>query len=127
MPTDVLRRSVKSNYKTELCDEFEQNGICKFRARCTYAHGEAELRKKLSPRFKQKLCVKYHHGICPYGKRCAFAHGENPRLLSVIPQFTADEARMRWILALLAGSEKSDPDTLDFINDSRFLTWVSVH
>ena len=31
-------------YKTELCSNFVDKGICKYGKRCLFAHGEAELR-----------------------------------------------------------------------------------
>lgn len=34
-----------NNYKTQLCKFWEKEGKCKFNKNCSYAHGEAELRK----------------------------------------------------------------------------------
>lgn len=33
-------------YKTQLCKHYEQTGICHVGARCHFAHGETELRKR---------------------------------------------------------------------------------
>lgn len=40
---------VKNNYKTVFCKFFMQDGHCSFGDRCTYAHGEADLRPTMVP------------------------------------------------------------------------------
>lgn len=38
-----------SNYKTQICRNFEETGLCKFSINCVYAHGKAELRSLQDP------------------------------------------------------------------------------
>ena len=40
-----LANKSKQNYKTTKCKNYEKNGTCRFGERCTFAHGDAELRK----------------------------------------------------------------------------------
>ena len=37
------------NFKSVKCKNFEKEGQCKYGDRCTFAHGDAELRTKLAP------------------------------------------------------------------------------
>ena len=41
--------AVYSNYKTQLCRNFELNGMCSFGNVCCFAHGKAELRTLTMP------------------------------------------------------------------------------
>mmetsp|Transcript_6695 Transcript_6695/g.9162 ORF Transcript_6695/g.9162 Transcript_6695/m.9162 type:complete len:90 (-) Transcript_6695:1826-2095(-) len=36
--------AVHSNYKTQMCRNFEQTGMCKFSDNCCFAHGADQLR-----------------------------------------------------------------------------------
>ena len=49
-------------YKTELCSNFVDKGICKYGKRCLFAHGEGELRDCVgtmdSTYFKQKKAAR---------------------------------------------------------------------
>ncbi|KAM6958768.1 mRNA decay activator protein ZFP36 [Aplochiton taeniatus] len=67
-----------ARYKTELCRGFQERGICKYGAKCQFAHGEAELRGlNRHPKYKTEACrTFYHFGYCPYGARCHFIHEE---------------------------------------------------
>ena len=40
-----LNSKSKQNYKTTKCKNYEKNGTCRFGERCTFAHGDAEVRK----------------------------------------------------------------------------------
>ena len=43
-------------------------------AKCSYAHGEGELR--FTPEFyKTSLCKAFEQGNCKMGDRCRYAHG----------------------------------------------------
>lgn len=67
----------KVPYKMELCLNF-QRGKCGFGDNCHYAHGVADLRGRLNPRF----CWRYSRseaGGCPYGERCHFSHDKGYR------------------------------------------------
>mmetsp|Transcript_3561 Transcript_3561/g.5368 ORF Transcript_3561/g.5368 Transcript_3561/m.5368 type:complete len:87 (-) Transcript_3561:592-852(-) len=38
-----------SNYKTQLCKFWVEDGKCRYKQNCSYAHGDAELRKPYEP------------------------------------------------------------------------------
>jgi hypothetical protein len=63
-----------SKYKTELCRNFYQ-GKCEFGDKCTFAHGESDLRTVPISMPKTKKCKQFHEkGYCQYGVRCQFLH-----------------------------------------------------
>jgi hypothetical protein len=69
---DLNQNTYKVKYKTELCRNFELQGVCKFGESCCYAHGMQELRSKthLNSNYKSKICKHFHgEGGCPYGLR----------------------------------------------------------
>ena len=48
LPLDVQYKMLNipyNNYKTQVCKYFAENQTCHFGKNCTYAHGDAELRK----------------------------------------------------------------------------------
>jgi hypothetical protein len=53
MPADFPGRqnvgALLSNYKTQICRNFQETGICKFTFNCCYAHGEDQLRTLTDP------------------------------------------------------------------------------
>ncbi|XP_074590019.1 zinc finger CCCH domain-containing protein 9-like [Curcuma longa] len=63
-------------FKTELCNKWEESGLCPYGGHCQFAHGIAELRPVLRhPRYKTELCRMVLFGdACPYGHRCHFRH-----------------------------------------------------
>jgi butyrate response factor 1 len=63
-------------YKTELCRSFEENGTCRYGAKCQFAHGKHEIRQIIRhPKYKTEICKTFQNeGICPYGLRCRFIH-----------------------------------------------------
>eukprot|EP01022_Parablepharisma_sp_SALTPOND_P017214 TRINITY_DN2705_c0_g1_i1.p1 TRINITY_DN2705_c0_g1~~TRINITY_DN2705_c0_g1_i1.p1 ORF type:complete len:294 (+),score=-26.27 TRINITY_DN2705_c0_g1_i1:132-1013(+) len=67
-------RSFKS---VQLCINWTETGQCIFGDKCSFAHGEHELRKKngLKTNYKTKLCKQFMETMfCPYGSRCQFIH-----------------------------------------------------
>ena len=70
------------NYKTELCKNFMETGVCEFSKDCAYAHGFDELKSKKDQthrNYKTKMCKKWHEitpGQCSYGDKCQFIHDE---------------------------------------------------
>ena len=40
-----LMRVPYNNYKTQVCRFFQEQGYCQYDRNCTYAHGDAELRR----------------------------------------------------------------------------------
>lgn len=67
----------ESRYKTELCRQFEELGVCEYGDRCLYAHGTFELKQMPNrhPKFRTERCSAYHDlGYCMFGPRCSFLH-----------------------------------------------------
>ncbi|GAX78755.1 hypothetical protein CEUSTIGMA_g6192.t1 [Chlamydomonas eustigma] len=80
-------KPIETMKKTRLCQEFMTSGNCKYGMKCTFAHGQHELRsvgqmsntpmEKRPEIHKTKLCLKFiQTGSCQYGARCTFAHGQ---------------------------------------------------
>ncbi|ORY02421.1 hypothetical protein K493DRAFT_158948, partial [Basidiobolus meristosporus CBS 931.73] len=63
-------------YKTELCRNYEETGVCRYGAKCQFAHSESELRPVTRhPKYKTLMCKAFwEQGSCPYGQRCCFIH-----------------------------------------------------
>ncbi|XP_051934126.1 mRNA decay activator protein ZFP36 [Hippocampus zosterae] len=75
---------LSARYKTELCRTFEESGLCKYGAKCQFAHGPEELRGlSRHPKYKTEPCRTFHAaGFCPYGARCHFVHNAEELLRS---------------------------------------------
>ena len=76
---DNFVKQYQIKYKTEMCRNWELFGKCKFQDKCSFAHGESELLKKvhLPSNYKTKLCIQFHStSFCPYGNRCQFLHSQ---------------------------------------------------
>ncbi|KQK04743.2 zinc finger CCCH domain-containing protein 39 isoform X2 [Brachypodium distachyon] len=67
-------------FKTELCNKWEETGVCLYGDQCQFAHGIAELRPIIRhPRYKTEVCrMVLGRGLCPYGHRCHFRHSITP-------------------------------------------------
>lgn len=67
-----------NKYKTDLCENFEKYGKCKYGNNCQFAHGMEELRKKKVPKsYKTVLCDNWvRYGKCRYGSKCKFIHNK---------------------------------------------------
>ncbi|KAK1698602.1 hypothetical protein QYE76_015299 [Lolium multiflorum] len=67
-------------FKTELCNNWEETGACRYADQCQFAHGIAELRPIIRhPRYKTQVCRMIIGGaLCPYGHRCHFRHSITP-------------------------------------------------
>lgn len=75
----ILKEHLRdSKYKTELCKNFEETGICKYKNKCRYAHGKQELICKglINKNYKKIKCDKFHglEGYCQYGDKCQYLH-----------------------------------------------------
>ena len=85
LPIKVYNET-NTKYKTELCTNWMLSGKCKFGRKCSYAHGESELklRHDLPHNYKTKECKNFSRdGYCMYGSRCQFIHkGENSLAIS---------------------------------------------
>lgn len=67
---------LKSRYKVEMCRNWA-DGFCEFGNKCTFAHGEVELKRANSPAAADKpvACANYKQkGYCFNGSTCKFAH-----------------------------------------------------
>ena len=67
-------------YKTELCKNWLETGICRYGKKCRFAHGHDEILTNSSSRvqndkLKTKNCrTFYNEKVCMYGSRCMFRH-----------------------------------------------------
>ena len=68
----------QTNFKTELCKNFEAGKPCKWGLNCCFAHGKTELRSRAFKQgFKARGCRGFNEsGICSYGVRCQFQHSK---------------------------------------------------
>lgn len=73
--------SKETNYKTQHCRTFRQQGYCEYDRNCRFAHGDHELRitvnysKTSNPKYKTRLCRNFEtRGSCQYGVNCQFIH-----------------------------------------------------
>jgi butyrate response factor 1 len=69
----------KTKYKTEMCKNWIEVGLCRYGNKCQFAHGGKELLGKAPPvnniKYKSKTCSTFNeHLFCPYGQRCLFKH-----------------------------------------------------
>lgn len=70
----------QAKYKTELCKNLKETGVCKFGSKCKFAHKEEEIRHKthINLHYRSKRCSQFfEHGYCPYGSRCQYLHTED--------------------------------------------------
>ena len=73
------------NMKTVMCKNWLDTGSCNYGDKCSYAHGEDEIRsskeKKIiaqNPLYKTTLCKMFAEGdYCELAENCHFAHGED--------------------------------------------------
>ena len=63
------KSQINSNYKTELCKNYQAKGFCPYGRKCKFAHGEIELITKIQEvNYKKEKCKSfYKRGYCPYG------------------------------------------------------------
>lgn len=70
----------ESKYKTELCKNWIEIGVCRYGSMCRFAHGYDELSvhkqaKINNEKLKTKNCRSFYQDkICLYGSRCMFRH-----------------------------------------------------
>lgn len=57
-----------NSFKTRLCKNFEE-GFCQFGNKCTFAHGERQLKKFDTP----QICWFYNTSVCT-NKNCPYLH-----------------------------------------------------
>eukprot|EP00347_Sterkiella_histriomuscorum_P009346 403341566 len=73
-----MQKVDKTKYKTEMCKNWIEIGVCRYGNKCQFAHGNRELNEKLQPtnaKYKSKICTTFQERLfCPYGKRCLFKH-----------------------------------------------------
>ena len=67
-------------YKTELCKNWIESGLCRYGKKCQFAHGQDELESaRAAAGMDEKLRTKncrtfYKEKVCNYGSRCMFRH-----------------------------------------------------
>ncbi len=65
----------QTKFKTELCKSFCENGYCRYKMQCKFAHGAGELTQEDRVSSRDKNCKSFFaSGYCPYGIRCQFHH-----------------------------------------------------
>ena len=92
-PLQDAPRVVKDplRYKTQLCANFQRDGVCRYGRRCQFAHGAHELRERsqlLAPIVPedQKICQPFAAtGFCRFGDKCKFPHVLGSRVLAAPP------------------------------------------
>jgi hypothetical protein len=85
-----------------LCKNFGAKGNCKYGDKCTFAHGEHELRGKPANnnRYKTKKCKQFHtNGHCSFGSRCQYLHTNACEPDELAHKWSEIEASMRQIMA----------------------------
>ena len=71
------RKNFQDKKKTELCKNYVLGEPCPLGDRCSFAHGEEELKPKPFNHYKTVKCRHYHErGFCQYGPRCQFLHND---------------------------------------------------
>lgn len=78
---EFFKRKIHNTKKTELCKNWELFGDCYYKDKCSFAHGDSELRNKIlvkfkeNEKFKTKPCRSFEEkGYCPFGNRCQYTH-----------------------------------------------------
>lgn len=91
-----------NSFKTRMCKNYKNSGVCKFADRCSFAHGQDELKEVTV------MCKNYATGTCKYGRKCQFAHGYDDMRCAAQPTLGSYLSRMESDLHAVP----SDPDTL---------------
>jgi hypothetical protein len=114
---EFFKEKICKMKNTELCKNYDLYEDCYFKDKCSFAHGEVELRNKFSTKkddyekFKTKPCKNFEiKGYCSYGNRCQYLHiiSQN-RLLSY------KAINLKMANGILIEAFKSDNEHLDFI------------
>lgn len=84
------RKNFQEKKKTELCKNYVLGTPCPLGTRCSFAHGEEELKPKPFNNYKTVRCRHFHErGFCQYGPRCQFLHNDRKgQVREVKPQYT---------------------------------------
>jgi hypothetical protein len=114
---EFFKRKICKTKKTELCKNWELFGDCFFKDKCSFAHGEYELRNKIlvkndeNIKYKTKPCRSFiEKGYCAFGNRCQYTHvvSQN-RLLSY------KALNLKMANGILTEALKSDNEHYEFI------------
>ncbi len=87
---EFFKSKIEKTKKTELCKNWVLLNDCFYKDKCSFAHGEAELRNKKTDKtnnqkkIKIKECKNFSEkSYCSFGNRCKYLHiVSNHRLLS---------------------------------------------
>lgn len=115
-----------SRFKTELCNNLIELGVCKYGDRCHYAHGAHELRQvsRRHPKYRTESCKNFElTGKCPFGPRCSYVHPK-PDLDSLIEQLNK---YVKHTKAPKPGSEDEEEDDDNVSLFTRTATSASLY
>jgi len=107
-------------YKTELCRNWKETGVCRYGTKCQFAHGGEELRGVIRhPKYKTEICRQFHTtGSCTYGKRCRFVHHVSEMLCPDGTQKDSEYAFQRQLAQLKFGNIMPSPNQSLFASPS---------
>lgn len=76
---EFFKKKIKLTKKTEMCKNWSLFKDCYFKDKCSFAHGEAELRPKkefeTNVKYKTKICKSFvERNYCQFGQRCQYNH-----------------------------------------------------
>lgn len=124
----------ESRYKTELCRQFMELGVCEYNDRCLFAHGAYELKSipHRHPKFKTERCSAFHDiGFCAFGPRCSFIHEQVDAdtiigsLSKKVPTMPMPENLFtEWpgnVTDLIRGSLIANAPVIPVVTESRFM------
>ncbi|ETO06453.1 hypothetical protein RFI_30938 [Reticulomyxa filosa] len=75
-------RGISDLYKTELCENWMNEGHCSYGDKCNFAHGIEDMRHRIRvANYKTQPCcdpARNDSKLCTFGKRCNYAHPGEP-------------------------------------------------
>lgn len=74
---EFFKKKIRSTKKTEMCKNWSLYHDCYFKQKCSFAHGDTELRQKTkdNTKYKTKVCKTFSEkAFCPFGNRCVYSH-----------------------------------------------------
>jgi hypothetical protein len=103
--------------KTELCKNWELYSDCFYKDKCSFAHGEFELRNKILAKnddyekYKTKPCRSFDEkGYCSFGNRCQYTH-----ILSKNRLLSYKAINSKLANGILTEAMKSDNEQIEFM------------
>lgn len=114
---EFFKRKINKTKKTELCKNWEIFNDCYYKDKCSFAHGENELRNKTffknekNNKYKTKPCRTFlEKTYCPFGNRCQYTHVvSRSRLLSY------KAINLKMANGILIEAMKTENEQFDFL------------